>query len=44
GDDVPTKPTLGQIFSDNSHNGRTVLHFQLRKEKEKLNPEPWLNR
>ena len=24
--------------------GRTVLHFQLRREKEKLNPEPWLNR
>lgn len=44
GDDVITKQTIGQIFSDNSDNGRTVLHFQLRKEKEKLNPEPWLNR
>lgn len=44
GDDVTTKQTIGQIFSDNSDNGRTVLHFQLRKEKEKLNPEPWLNR
>ncbi|MDE5710096.1 MAG: peptidoglycan DD-metalloendopeptidase family protein, partial [Bacteroides sp.] len=43
GDDVTTKQTIGQIFSDNSDNGRTVLHFQLRKEKEKLNPEPWLN-
>lgn len=44
GDDVTTKQTIGQIFSDSSDNGRTVLHFQLRKEKEKLNPEPWLNR
>lgn len=44
GDDVTTKQTLGQIFSDGAVNGRTVLHFQLRKEKEKLNPEPWLNR
>lgn len=44
GDDVTTKQTIGQIFSDGSDNGRTVLHFQLRKEKEKLNPEPWLNR
>ena len=44
GDNVTTKQTLGQIFSDGSDNGRTVLHFQLRREKEKLNPEPWLNR
>lgn len=44
GDDVTTKQPLGQIFSDGADNGRTVLHFQLRKEKEKLNPEPWLNR
>lgn len=35
GDDVTTKQTLGQIFSDGADNGRTVLHFQLRKEKEK---------
>lgn len=44
GDNVTTKQTLGQVFSDGSDNGRTVLHFQLRKEKDKLNPEPWLNR
>ena len=44
GDDVTTKQILGQIFSDGADNGRTVLHFQLRKEKETLNPEPWLNR
>lgn len=44
GDTVKTKQSIGEVFSDGSDNGRTVLHFQLRKEKEKLNPEPWLNR
>lgn len=44
GDAVTTKQAIGQVFSDGADNGRTVLHFQLRKEKEKLNPEPWLNR
>ena len=44
GDTVTTKQSIGQIFSDGADNGRTVLHFQLRREKEKLNPEPWLNR
>ena len=32
------------LLHDGTDNGRTVLHFQLRREKEKLNPEPWLNR
>lgn len=44
GDDVTTKQSLGPIFSNKADNGRTILHFQLRKEKEKLNPELWLNR
>lgn len=44
GDEVTTKQVLGTVFSDAADNGRTVLHFQLRKEREKLNPEPWLNR
>lgn len=44
GDNVSTKQSIGQVFSDGSDDGRTVLHFQLRREKEKLNPEPWLNR
>lgn len=44
GDEVTTKQSIGTIFSDGADGGRTVLHFQLRKEKEKLNPEPWLNR
>lgn len=44
GETVTTKQNIGQIFSDGTDGGRTVLHFQLRREKEKLNPEPWLNR
>ena len=44
GDTVVTKQELGPIFSNIADGGRTVLHFQLRKEKDKLNPEPWLNR
>ena len=43
-DTVKTGQMLGTIFSDGADGGRTVLHFQLRREKEKLNPEPWLNR
>lgn len=44
GDNVTTRQAVGHIFSDGSDNGRTVLHFQLRREKEKLNPESWLER
>lgn len=44
GDAVQTKQPIGTVFSDGADGGRTVLHFQLRREKDKLNPEPWLNR
>jgi septal ring factor EnvC (AmiA/AmiB activator) len=44
GDKVKTRESLGAIFSDKTNNNRTVLHFQLRKEREQLNPEPWLDR
>jgi len=41
---VNTGQSLGTIFSDKTDNNRTILHFQLRKEREQLNPEPWLDR
>ncbi|MCD7900975.1 MAG: peptidoglycan DD-metalloendopeptidase family protein [Bacteroides sp.] len=44
GDKVKTRQSLGTIFSDKQDNNRTVLHFQLRKEKALMNPEPWLRR
>lgn len=43
-DEVATGQLLGPVFSDAAKDGHTVLHFQLRKEKEKLDPEPWLKR
>ena len=42
GDDVTTRQELGTVFIDTSNDNRTVLHFQLRKERDKLNPERWL--
>ena len=42
GDDVTTRQELGTVFTDTSNDNRTVLHFQLRKERDKLNPERWL--
>ncbi len=44
GDTVKTRQSIGTIFSNKADNNRTVLHFQLRKEKDKLNPEPWLEK
>ena len=40
GDKVKTKDVIGRVYEDE---GRPVLHFQLRKETTKLNPETWLN-
>jgi septal ring factor EnvC (AmiA/AmiB activator) len=43
-DEVKAEQTIGRIFSDSANNNRTILHFQLRAENEKLNPELWLRR
>lgn len=42
GNKVRTKSEIGTIHKDAS--GNVVLHFQLRKETTKLNPEVWLGR
>lgn len=42
GQKVKIHDTIGAISADGS--GNTILHFQLRKEKTKLNPEVWLGR
>lgn len=42
GDEVTALQALGTVRSDPSRGGATLLHFQLRREKEKLNPEQWL--
>lgn len=42
GSKVKTKAEIGTVHKDAS--GNVILHFQLRKETTKLNPELWLGR
>lgn len=42
GQKVSTRQTLGTVARDAS--GNCTLHFQLRKETAKLNPEAWIGR
>lgn len=42
GDQVSTQQPIGRIFVDSEDGNTTILHFQLWKEKTKLNPAPWL--
>ena len=44
GDEVKIGQSIGQIYSDPDDNHRSILHFEIRKEREKLNPELWLNK
>ncbi len=42
GDKVKTGQSLGTLYIDKADGDRSVLHFELRKEKEKEDPELWL--
>ena len=42
GAQVKARDILGTVAEDAS--GLYVLHFQLRKERQKLNPEAWIGR
>lgn len=42
GDTVKAGQTIGTIFSDPDDDNRSILHFELRRERKKLNPEEWL--
>ncbi|WP_085537496.1 murein hydrolase activator EnvC family protein [Massilibacteroides vaginae] len=44
GDKVSTRQALGKIFTDTEDSNSTILHFQLWKERTKLNPAPWISR
>lgn len=44
GDKVKTGQALGSLYVDKADGNRSVLHFELRREKEKENPELWLKR
>lgn len=42
GDKVATGQELGRVYVDKNDGNRSVLHFELRHEKEKQDPELWL--
>ncbi len=42
GDSVKANQDIGSIYADPSNGNRPVLHFELRKERAKLNPMLWV--
>lgn len=43
-DKVTTNQPLGKIYTDAENGNTTILHFELRKERDKQNPLNWLSR
>jgi septal ring factor EnvC (AmiA/AmiB activator) len=43
GDIVQTQQPIGKIFTDVEKGNETILHFQIWKERSKLNPESWVS-
>ena len=39
---VKTGETIGTIFADPDDDNNAILHFEIRKEREKLNPTLWV--
>jgi septal ring factor EnvC (AmiA/AmiB activator) len=42
GDIVNTRQAIGKIYTDSAKGNETVLHFQIWKERTKLNPASWI--
>jgi septal ring factor EnvC (AmiA/AmiB activator) len=42
GDIVETRQAIGVIFTDTEKGNETILHFQIWKERTKLNPAAWI--
>lgn len=42
GESVKANQNIGKIFADPDDDNRTILHFEVRKEREKLNPQLWV--
>lgn len=42
GDNVKAGQNLGTVFSDPDNDNRAVLHFEIRNERQKLNPTQWV--
>jgi murein hydrolase activator len=44
GQKVRTGEALGRVFTDSENGNQTILHFQIWKDTQRLNPENWLRR
>lgn len=44
GDKVKTGQSLGKIFVDEAQDNQTILHFQLFRDTQRLNPEQWIHK
>ena len=42
GETVKANQNIGKIFADPDDDNRTILHSEVRKEREKLNPQLWV--
>lgn len=42
GDTVKNGEIIGSVYADPDDGGRSILHFEIRNEKAKENPEHWL--
>lgn len=42
GQELKQGQSIGKVFADPDDDGRALLHFELRREKEKLNPSAWV--
>lgn len=42
GDKVHTGQSIGTVYCDPDNDSRSLLHFEIRREKQKLNPAEWV--
>lgn len=42
GEELKSGQQIGTIYADPEENGASILHFELRKERNKLNPTEWV--
>jgi murein hydrolase activator len=44
GQKLSTGAAIGRVYTDSEQGNQTILHFQLWKDTQRLNPENWLRR
>lgn len=42
GQEIAQGAVLGSVYSDPANGGRSILHFEVRRERDKQNPSSWL--